>query len=59
MINDAEITRIRYKYRRLILEGKISIPYRDAVRLIGPDSAYRLYFTAGGSRRGKKKRRTG
>lgn len=45
MENDPESIRIAYKYRRLILEGKIKLPYREAARLIGPDSAYRLYFT--------------
>jgi hypothetical protein len=45
MENDAEIIRIRYKYRKLIMEGKIKLPYEEAVRLIGPDSAYHLYFS--------------
>jgi hypothetical protein len=45
MENDAEIIRIRYKYRKLIMEGKIELPYDEAVRLIGPDSAYHLYFS--------------
>lgn len=41
--NDAEELRIRYKYRRLLVQGRISIPYNVAAKLIGPDSAYRLY----------------
>lgn len=40
---DAEELRIKYKYRRLIVQGSISLPYRDALRLVGPDSAYHLY----------------
>ncbi len=27
------------------MEGMIKIPYKDAIKLIGPDSAYRLYFS--------------
>jgi len=45
MENDPEEIRIRYKYRKLILEGKIKLPYKDAVKFVGPDSAYHLYFT--------------
>lgn len=32
-----------YKYRKLIMEGKISLPIKDAKKIIGPDCAYRLY----------------
>ncbi|MBN2010432.1 hypothetical protein JW960_13885 [candidate division KSB1 bacterium] len=39
----SEILRIKYKYRKLIMEGKIKLPYKDAARLIGPDCAYHLY----------------
>ena len=53
--DEAEELRIRYKYRRLIVEGKISIPYADAARLIGPDSAYRLYGTQKSSIRKKRR----
>jgi hypothetical protein len=42
---EAEELRIRYKYRRLIMQGEITLPYADAAKLIGPDSAYRLYGT--------------
>lgn len=45
MKDEAEIIRIRYKYRKLIMEGKIKLPYAEAVKLIGPDSAYHLYFS--------------
>jgi len=41
----AEITRLRYKYRRLILTGKIKLPPQAAARLFGPDCAYHLYST--------------
>lgn len=39
----AEITRLRYKYRRLILKGKLHLSHQSAVKLIGPDCAYHLY----------------
>jgi hypothetical protein len=40
---DAEIMRLKYKYRRLIMSGKLSLPYENAAKLIGPDCAYHLY----------------
>jgi hypothetical protein len=53
--NEAEIARLLYKYRRLILEGKISLPSAEAAKLIGPDRAYHLYFSMTGRRAKKKK----
>jgi len=41
----SEITRLKYKYRRLIMTGKIKLPHKKAARLIGPDCAYHLYST--------------
>lgn len=41
--DQAEYLRLKYKYRRLILEGKLILPPGDAARLIGPDCAYHLY----------------
>ena len=46
---------IRYKIRKLILSGKIDIPVEDAMKLIGPDTAYRLYSNIKG---GNKKRQS-
>ena len=43
----AELIRKRYKYRRLIMSGKLVLPHKDAVRLLGPDCAYHLYSVAG------------
>ena len=54
---EAEIARLKYKYRRLILEGKATLPPEEAARLIGPDCAYHLYFTVNGS--GSSGRRSG
>jgi hypothetical protein len=39
----AEILRKRYKYRRLILSGKLKLPHTAAAKLLGPDCAYHLY----------------
>ncbi len=39
----AEAIRLGGLYRRLILEGKIRLPYKALCGLIGPDCAYRLY----------------
>jgi hypothetical protein len=39
----AEIARLRYKYRKLILEGEVRLPLGEALKLIGPDCAYHLY----------------
>ena len=41
--NIAELTRLKYKYRRLVMEGKLKLPPRQAALLIGPDCAYHLY----------------
>ena len=41
--HNAEFIRKKYKYRRLILAGKIVLPHNDAARLLGPDCAYHLY----------------
>ncbi len=35
--------RIRQRYRTLILQGKLKVSLDAAVRLVGPDCAYRLY----------------
>jgi hypothetical protein len=48
-MNDAaELMRLRYKYRRLIMEGTIRLPIEGAARLMGPDCAYHLYFLVDG-----------
>ena len=44
MKNDrAELIRLKYKYRELILKKKIKIPHKKAAKLIGSDCAYHLY----------------
>lgn len=44
----AELLRKRYRYRRLIMTGRLSLPHPTARRLIGPDCAYHLYGFMGG-----------
>jgi hypothetical protein len=41
--NMAELTRLKYKYRRLVMQGKLNLPPDQAALLIGPDCAYHLY----------------
>ena len=41
--NEAENIRLRYKYRKLILNGKLKLPHKEAAKLLGPDCAYHLY----------------
>ncbi len=55
--NEAEIARLKYKYRRLILEGKTSLSPGEAVKLVGPDCAYHLYFAVKGRRAGRSTRK--
>lgn len=43
MKEEAEIMRIGYKYRKILRTGRIALPYKDAVKIIGPDCAYHLY----------------
>ncbi len=39
----AEQIRLQYRYRNLILKGKLKVPLSTAKKLIGPDTAYHLY----------------
>jgi hypothetical protein len=40
-----EELRRRYRYRRLIVRGRLRLSHSSAVRLVGPDCAYHLYRT--------------
>ena len=42
-VNQAELVRLKYKYRELILKKRIKLPHKKASKLIGPDCAYHLY----------------
>lgn len=54
---EAEIARLQYKYRRLILEGKTSLPPEEAAKLVGPDCAYHLYFALSGRRADRQRKK--
>jgi hypothetical protein len=41
---DAEVQRILGRYKRLVLLGKAMLPLAEARRLVGPDTAFHLYF---------------
>lgn len=43
MTSRSEEIRIRYKYRKLILTGKVRISHESAKALVGPDCAFHLY----------------
>ena len=45
--DDAEEMRVRYRYRRLILQRQARVSLEVAKRLIGPDCAYHLYAGIG------------
>ncbi|HYA88870.1 MAG TPA: hypothetical protein VEI57_17645 [Nitrospirota bacterium] len=47
MTMQSEEIRLRYLYRRLIIDGKARISFEAARRLVGPDCAYHLYAVAG------------
>lgn len=52
--HQAALMRLKYKYRRLIMEGKLILPHEEAAKLLGPDCAYHLYSVSP-SRTKKKK----
>ena len=58
----AELIRLKHLYKKLVMEGKIKLPFEQAVKFIGPDTAYHLYENRKGNRStknaSKKKRRT-
>jgi len=56
---EAERIRIRYLYRRKILNGEITLQRHTAKRLIGPDCAYHLYGVKGKSEAQAAKARGG
>ena len=57
----AEGIRIRYLYRRMILNGEIKISHGTAKRMVGPDCAYHLYgrHTPAGKGKGTRERDKG
>jgi hypothetical protein len=58
--DDADVQRILSQYKRLVLLGKAKLPLAEGRRLVGPDTAFHLYFRhAEGTspRRGRRRRR--
>lgn len=53
--DQADLIRMKHKYRRLILSGKIRLPVKDAAPLLGPDCAYHLYSQASVSKKTDQK----
>ena len=53
----ADVQRILSHYRRLVLLGKVRLPFAEARRLVGPDCAYHLYFRHAGTLRTRRRRR--
>lgn len=47
MDEKAELLRLKYKYRSLIVRGQLRLPLDAAARLVGPDCAYHLYGSFG------------
>jgi hypothetical protein len=54
-----EALRILSRYRRMLLLGRARLPLDAARRLVGPDTAYHLYFRhAASPREGARRRRS-
>jgi len=55
---DLEAQRILGRYKRLVLLGKARVPLDEGRRLVGPDTAFHLYFrhAAPPARRGPRRR---
>lgn len=41
---DVDAQRILGQYKRLVLLGKAKVPLAEGRRLVGPDTAFHLYF---------------
>jgi hypothetical protein len=60
---DLEALRILGRYKRLVLLGRARLPLEEGRRLVGPDTAFHLYFRHAdpparrGSRRRPRRRR--
>jgi hypothetical protein len=50
MTMQSEEIRLRYLYRRLVIDGKVTLSFESARRLVGPDCAYHLYALAKGKK---------
>jgi hypothetical protein len=55
--DEAEVIRKKYRYRQLILTGRLKLPHDRAAQLLGPDCLYRLYSLAEPVTRPSRKKR--
>jgi hypothetical protein len=55
---DAEVQRILSQYKRLVLLGKAKVPLAEGRRLVGPDTAFHLYFRHAGAALRRRRRRS-
>ena len=52
-----ETLRILGQYKRLVLLGKAKVPLAEGRRLVGPDTAFHLYFRHAEAPRRRRRRR--
>ena len=50
----AEILRKKYRYRQLLMTGRLVLPYSRAAQLLGPDCMYQLYRLQGTMKKTRK-----
>ena len=56
MTDTSEELRLRYLYRKLILDGKIALSLESAKKIVGPDCAYHLYSVPSLQKKMKKRK---
>ena len=56
MTDASEELRLRYLYRKLILDGKIALSFESAKKIIGPNCAYHLYSVPAFKKKMKKRK---
>jgi hypothetical protein len=59
MTDTSEELRLRYLYRKLILDGKIALSLESAKKIIGPDCAYHLYSVTNLKKKMKRRKSPG
>ena len=55
--DSADARRILGQYKRLVLLGKAKLPLAEGRRLVGPDTAFHLYFRHAEAPRPRRRRR--
>jgi hypothetical protein len=54
---DVDAQRILGQYKRLVLLGKVKVPLAEGRRLVGPDTAFHLYFRHAAAAPRRRRRR--